>query len=289
MREPLPSLWNQPFLLIRHGGSTILGTGRVLWFGEVPREDRRRLMGLLASLPEPIGGREDKLLLELRYHGLVRLTEAPPARVREESIVVDQWAFHVPWLEGLSSTIKGLAAQPAGISAGELEGKLRIDGEALKRILAILVERNAISLSGSLYFARSVDEKPDLSPRARRLIAEIESAGKAGFESGRSGIEGAQKELKTLIRLGLVVPLEGGICYGRSTYDSLARAILEGRTVGERFSIPEAKERTGLSRKFMIPLLNRMEKDGLLKRDGDARITLGAPKVPPPEASIPSS
>jgi selenocysteine-specific elongation factor len=42
----------------------------------------------------------------------------------------------------------------------------------------------------------------------------------------------------------------------------------------ERFSIPEANERTGLSRKFMIPLLNRMEGDGLLKRDGDARAVL---------------
>ncbi len=281
LREPLPALWNQPLLLIRHGGSMILGTGHVLWFGEVPREDRRRLTGVLASLPEPVGGAEDELLLELRFHGLLRLADAPPPKVREESIVRDHWAFHIPWLEKLSTTIANLAAQPAGISAGEIEGKLRIDAEALKSILLLLVERTTIRLTGSLYFSGSAGEKQGLSPLATKILAEIESAGKAGIDSTRTGIEGGQKELKTLIRLGLVVPLEGGICLSRTIYDSLAYEITRGRSVGERFSIPEAKERTGLSRKYMIPLLNRMEKDGLLKRDGDVRITLALVQAPP--------
>ncbi|MCX6376939.1 MAG: SelB C-terminal domain-containing protein, partial [Armatimonadetes bacterium] len=47
---------------------------------------------------------------------------------------------------------------------------------------------------------------------------------------------------------------------------------LAGRTPGDRFSVPEAKERTGLSRKYTLPLLNRMEKDGLLSREQDARV-----------------
>ena len=71
-----------------------------------------------------------------------------------------------------------------------------------------------------------------------------------------------------------MVPLEGGICYARPVFEELAARVLAGRAKGDRFSIPEAKERTGLSRKYMIPLLNRMEKDGLLKRDGDVRTVL---------------
>ncbi len=44
------------------------------------------------------------------------------------------------------------------------------------------------------------------------------------------------------------------------------------RQAGDRFGVPEAKERTGLSRKYTLPILNRMEKDGLLRREQDARV-----------------
>jgi small GTP-binding protein len=73
LRSPLPALWNQPFLLIRHGGSAILGSGRILWFGEVPKEERRRFTALLAAMPEP-AREEDRFSLQLRFPG------AGPAR-----------------------------------------------------------------------------------------------------------------------------------------------------------------------------------------------------------------
>jgi selenocysteine-specific elongation factor len=46
---------------------------------------------------------------------------------------------------------------------------------------------------------------------------------------------------------------------------------LAGRSVGELLELSQAKEASGLSRKYLIPLLNRMEADGYLKREGDAR------------------
>ena len=136
------------------------------------------------------------------------------------------------------------------------------------------MDRKSLFLSNGLCFSKPPGENQELSPLALKIMREIDAAGLAGFDSTRTGIEGGQKELKTLVRLGMVVPLEGGICSGRSTYDRLSAAVLQGRSAGDRFSIPEAKERTGLSRKYMIPLLNRMEKDGVLKRDGDVRVVL---------------
>jgi selenocysteine-specific elongation factor len=40
----------------------------------------------------------------------------------------------------------------------------------------------------------------------------------------------------------------------------------------EKISISDAKQITGLSRKYLIPLLNRIERDGLVRRLGDFRI-----------------
>ena len=275
LKEPIAALWNQPFLIIRHGGSTILGCGRVLWFGEVPKVERRRFSGLLASLPDPAGN-EDRFSLELRYHGLAKREDgaAPGPGLADEVVVLQPWIFHAPWLEKLTASILALAGLPAGVSSGELHSKLHLDGEALKKVLAFLVGKESLVASNNLYFTRRDGENRELSALARKLVAEIGRAGRAGFDSNRTGIAGAQKELKTLVRLRLVVPLEGGICYERAVYDTLASEVLAGRQEGDRFSIPEAKERTGLSRKYMIPLLNRMEKDGMLKRDGDVRAVL---------------
>jgi selenocysteine-specific elongation factor len=267
MHSPLPAFWNQPFLVIRHGGSAILGSGRVLWFGEIPREERRRFTALLADLPDP-ASEADRFTLELRFRGLARRAGAAsaPGEGSGETVTIGDWVFHAPWLEKLTADILSRAGHAAGISALELESQLRVDGEALRAVLSRLLEKGSLSTRNSLYFAGAAAEQK-LPPAARRLLDRIIAGGKTGFE-------GTDPELNTLVRLGRVVPVEGGIFYARETYDSLCAAILAGRKKGERFSIPEAKERTGLSRKYMLPLLNRMEKDGLLKRDGDVRVVL---------------
>jgi len=274
LRNPIPALWNQPFLIIRHGGSTILGTGRVLWHGGVAREDRRRLTKLLSSLPGILRD-EDRSSLELRFHGLARMHAGarPGGDLSQDTVILGQWVFHAPWLEKLKTGILALAALPGGISARELESKLGVDGEALKAALGSLLDGHGLVASNNLYFGEGQAGKA-LDAGARRLLEQIVKTGTAGFELSRAGADSSQKDLKTLFRSGLVTPLEGGICYAKESYDSLVSKVLEGREKGERFSIPQAKESTGLSRKYMIPLLNRMEKDGLLRRDGDARVVL---------------
>ncbi len=265
LQEPLPALWNQPFLVIRHGGSAILGSGRILWFGDVPREDRRRFTALLAEMPDP-ATEADRAALELRFRGLARRAEGGAPGERPGTVAIDGWDFHAPWLEKLTAGILSRAGQAAGISALELESQLRVEGDALRAVLARLLREGKLSTRNSLYFAGAAAEQK-LPPAAQKLLDRI-------LAGGRTGFEGSDPEMHTLVRLGRVVPLEGGIFYAKETYDSLGAAILSGRKKGERFSIPEAKERTGLSRKYMLPLLNRMEKDGLLKRDGDVRVVL---------------
>jgi selenocysteine-specific elongation factor len=264
LQNPLPALWNQPFLVIRHGGSAIVGRGVILWFGEIPREERRRFSGLLAGLPEP-AAEGDRFALELGFRGLVPRDAAAGAAVPAgETERLGEWIFLASWLEKTSQDIVALVGQPAGMSALELSGKLRVDADALRTVLNSLVEQKTVAARGGLFFARGA-EAAELPPAAARLLADVRTR-------GRTGWEGTHPEMNTLVRLGRVVPLEDGIFYAKETYDLLAGELLAGRTSGDRFSVPEAKERTGLSRKYTLPLLNRMEKDGLLRRERDARV-----------------
>jgi selenocysteine-specific elongation factor len=80
------------------------------------------------------------------------------------------------------------------------------------------------------------------------------------------------KNIRELIRLGFLVSLDGNIILHREVYDNLKTRIMGLFAGKDKVTIPEAKDATGLSRKFIIPLLNRIESDGLIKRIGDFRI-----------------
>lgn len=118
--------------------------------------------------------------------------------------------------------------------------------------------------------ARPGDEALSLEPR-------LKAAGKLGLEPGRDVEARSAKALKELCTHRRAVPLDGGIFLSREAYELRVSEVLRGRKPGDRFQVPEAKERTGMSRKYILPLINRMESDGLVKRSGDERVVLKTP------------
>jgi selenocysteine-specific elongation factor len=114
----------------------------------------------------------------------------------------------------------------------------------------------------------------ELSKLGKKIMSLLKSTGDKGLQLKEITDPGARKELRNLVRIEKVIPLEGEIYYSRERFDEITKRILEGRKAGEVFSISEAKERTGLSRRYMIPLLNKMEDLKMVRRDGDARVVL---------------
>jgi len=68
--------------------------------------------------------------------------------------------------------------------------------------------------------------------------------------------------------------VESLFIYTTETYRTMTALVLKGRAAGETFTIGDAKLHLPLSRKYMIPLLNRMEEDGFIERIGDMRKVL---------------
>jgi selenocysteine-specific elongation factor len=52
----------------------------------------------------------------------------------------------------------------------------------------------------------------------------------------------------------------------------LRRTLAERK--GARFSVPEFKDWTGVSRKYAIPLLEFLDRERITRREGDSRIVL---------------
>ena len=270
--QPSALFWNQPCLLIQHGGSEILGGARVAWGGALERGLRPALSAALRALPYPMRP-QDLSRVELAVLGWVNRAEAGEVGPSEEppgAVPRGGFLFQPETLERMEREILRLAAQPGGAQRSELAGKLGLEAEALGPVLEALRVQGRLVARGGLLFP-PVDPRQSLSPLARQLLGELEQSGAEGLEPKRMKLAGARKELATLARAGLAVSLDGEIYYAEPTYAALARAVLAGRAAGELLELAQAKEASGLSRKYLIPLLNRMELDGYVKREGDAR------------------
>ena len=162
--------------------------------------------------------------------------------------------------------------------SGELATKMKgAPGALLGLIAGKLAEEGALVLRGGILFPQGV-QAPEVSPMGRQLLRDLHAGGSRGLELSKLKIAGATKELRNLTRLGLAVSLDGDIYYDKESYLALVRTCLAGLEVGGTLTIAEAKARTQLSRKYVIPLLNRLESDGYVKRSGDDRIVAARPQ-----------
>ena len=115
------------------------------------------------------------------------------------------------------------------------------------------------------------DDAPEkrLSPLEKGLLAALRRAGRDGLEPRDLRYGGAAEGMERLDSLGLAVTLEGDagpIHWSRETYLELQAALLDGLRPGDLLPLARAKERTALSRKYLLPLLRRLERDGFLRR-----------------------
>ncbi len=124
------------------------------------------------------------------------------------------------------------------------------------------------------------DPEKKLSPLEKGLLATLRQAQKEGLDGRDLRFGGGAEGMARLAGLGLAVALDGDggpIYLSRETYRELRGALLGGLAPGDRFSLAQAKERSALSRKYLLPLLRRLEKDGLLRRREEDREVVRLP------------
>jgi selenocysteine-specific elongation factor len=96
-------------------------------------------------------------------------------------------------------------------------------------------------------------------------VAEVLKA--SGVDAGR-----AKSLLQLLLRDKRLTRVSDDLVFHQRAIEGL-RAQLAARK-GQRFSVAEFKEWTGVSRKYAIPLLEWLDRERVTRRDGDARLVV---------------
>jgi selenocysteine-specific elongation factor len=173
----------------------------------------------------------------------------------------------------------------AGIAKEDLRARAAKDcaPEIFQAALDGLVRANELAIAGDMVKrAGHAVKLADDEDRARR---EIETAfAKAGLAVpatkdvlAKLGIDSkrAYGVLALLLREKVLVRLTEDLVFHASALDGLKRTLAAHKQKhGARIGVPAFKELTGVSRKYAIPLLEYLDRNGVTRREGDERVII---------------
>ncbi len=205
---------------------------------------------------------------------------------RDPAVVVAQEALDALAEETVAELTRFHREQPLrpGMPREELRTRLfaRAAVPAFEAVLAGLASSGRVRLlPDSVALAGHQVRLSAGEEDARRLLTDKASAaGLAGLEIGPLS-EAAGKERQLLERVGRVLVTEGvlqrvgeGLLVHREHLEELKREVRRRFSGGSKLEVTAFKEMTGLSRKFVIPLLEYLDRERVTRRAGSDRVVL---------------
>ncbi len=172
----------------------------------------------------------------------------------------DRLARGIPKAEAVRRILPGRAAALADVY---------LEWLAAEKVLT--VAGDLVNLPG-----REAELTGEESQLSRRVVERFAAGGLAPPSPAEVAAElGAKPQildgvLRYLVERGRLVRLPGGLMLAASAVERLAEEL--AATGWERFSVPQFKDRFGLSRKWAIPLLEHLDSTGVTRRLGDERM-----------------
>ncbi len=208
--------------------------------------------------------------------------------------VVEEHPFTVASAESMASCVRALREEiekfhrenplVPGISREELRARAgSVRPEMLRAALTELLKAGAVAVSGDIVgrAGREIVLLPEEARAKEQIEREFERAGLAAPRSeevlSKLAVEAprARKLLQILLREKALVKVTEELVLHRTAMTHLRELLAAYRRErGERLPIAAFKELTGVTRKYAIPLLEYLDREGVTRRVGDERVIL---------------
>ncbi|HEY3738354.1 MAG TPA: selenocysteine-specific translation elongation factor [Bryobacteraceae bacterium] len=300
LKEPLLALPGDRFIIRMFSPVVTIGGGKVVDISTPPKRMNRPLAGKRAARFD--SGTPAERLLEyvrespfgLGFNDIVRLTGWTDAVVeklsaQEELIRIEQpqwWLASRAWATAKIAAIRETLRQfhrasplLAGMAKEEIRSKF-FEGAPAFLLDALLKQTRDIVADADLLrlAAHKVTFKEDEDAALAKIEGAFEQAGLAVPSTGEvlagCGVEAtrAKSLLQILIKRQRLVRIGDDLVFHASAIEALMNIL--GSKKGHRFSVPEFKEWTHVSRKYAIPLLEFLDRERRTRREGDSRVVL---------------
>ncbi len=190
-------------------------------------------------------------------------------RHARERIVAAVEAFHAraPLEPGMSlQSVRALIAG-AGSLADVLIARLETAGE-------IVTDHGIVRRAG--WMPRPTSAQQSELERLTALIRHADREPPNASELAASGVGHTESDVLTLLRLldrrGVVRQVEPNRFYSAEALRAMAAALRSGMQVGQEYGPAELRAVVGVSRKYLIPLLEYFDRVGVTERRGQGRV-----------------
>lgn len=267
--KPLSVFWKERGILISHGGSAIIGTGNVFWGMKTNPNIRKNIMYNAAEFLGNVKRRDyTDLVMSVNGYSFAN------GKMPDYAVKISNFFVKKDYLNSILEKSKKLVdSKKDGVSFENIRNSLNIDNAFTKVFIDYLIQIKMIMPFNNIY--KKYNQNIELNNSQKVLLEKLKKEDLNGLEeriikSFTNGI----KDIKVLSALKLAIYLEDGIYYHIESYNKAKNLILKDAKPKDIITIAFVKEKTGLSRKYVIPLLNALEREKLLKRNGNDRIVI---------------
>ena len=267
--EPLSVFWKERGILISHGRSAIIGTGNVFWGTKTTPFIRKNIMD---NAGEFLGD-----IKRSAYTDLVMSVNGysfASGNLPDYAVKISNYFVKKDYLNSILEKSKKLIdSKKDGVSFEDIRNSFNIDNAFTKAFIDYLIQIKIIMPFNNIY--KKYNQNIELNNSQKNLLEKLKKEGLNGLEERTiKSFPNGIKDIKVLSALKLAIYLEEGIYYHVDIYNKVKNLILKGSKSKDIITIAFVKEKTGLSRKYVIPLLNVLEREKLLKRQGNDRVVI---------------
>jgi selenocysteine-specific elongation factor len=275
----------ESFILTTPGGYRIIGGGTVVLPGYIPGKHKKNLK-TLHKIVMP-GSLNEIVLFNIAVNGSMRrdeiLSSLPGSKKSIERLIseleetkkilsIGDILFYPEYHSHSVSAIKKTLTGMLGPNMKEISDKSGISFDICTLLMKNIQKEETLIEKDGRYFTKESVTADNLPDSKKKILEMLKRSAGEGIELDKVKDDIQKKEIGDLIKLNFLVSLDGNIIYHREIYEGMKKNILELFDTRDKVTVSEAKDAVNLSRKYIIPLLNRIENEGLLKRLGDFRM-----------------
>ncbi len=202
---------------------------------------------------------------------------------KNKLILVGSWAIDVAyWQKQIDKVLNILAREHSthplgkGLSQVELENRLDIPKEPFNWLIATLIDSGKIVRKDNIIALAT--HKPRLSVEQELVVSRVLEL----FEKERTNpptkrelaiqMPNSEGIVRFMCQQNMLIELPGGVLFDRKHYEAVKKEIIEFLRSNDTISIQQIRDLFGFSRKHILPLLNKLEEEMVIRRHGDVRM-----------------
>jgi selenocysteine-specific elongation factor len=315
LRAPLAVAKNDLFIVRQLSPGVTLGGGQIVDPAPA-RRHRRRQPAVIAALETLARGTPEEMVLQtLQLHepadpaAVVRASglDAPAARAALEALLAGGQALRLGnavlsrsgWrrlqgqaVEHLTQYHRQFPLRP-GMPREELKSRLGLSARLFNDVLGRLVDEETVVESGTA--VRRPDHQVRLSPAqealAGRLLERLgaaplappslaglrgELAAPAPAGQGPAGAGLDEELLSALVAQRKIVRVGEDLAFTAPAYQQMVETIVAHLRERGTITVAEVRDRFGTSRRYVLALLEHLDREHVTRRVGDGRVLSGA-------------